>query len=326
MNNKNSRKWVWTSSVLLVGFIAYASIFPPVSKADDAAKAVATVNGVNITKTQLYNAMLTGGGAQTLDSMITEELINQEGKKAGITITDADVTKEIQSIQGTYGSEDEFNQALANYGMSLDDLKKNMNSQVMLKKILEPQVTITDDEIKKYYDENIESLKVPAQVQISHIASATKEAADAVLAKLKSGGDFAALAKESSTDTATKDKGGDLGFISAGQVDPVIEAAAFSLQKGGLSDVIQTSTGYDIIKVTDQKPASTPTLADKTATIKQTLMDQKLSTLSQTWLEQKKSEAKIENTLAKTPTTATATPAATTAATPTATPTATAAN
>jgi foldase protein PrsA len=310
MNNKNSRKWILTSSVLLVGFIAYASIFPPTSKADDAAKAVATVNGVSISKTQLYDAMVTGGGAQTLDSMITEELINQEGKKAGVTITEDDITNEIQSIKSTYASEDEFNQALTNYGMTQDDLKKSMKSQVMLKKILTPQVTVTDDEIKKYYDENLESLKVPAQVQISHIAVATKEAADALLAKLKSGGDFVALAKESSIDTATKDKGGDLGFISAGQVDPVIEAAAFSLQKGGLSDVIQTSTGYAIIKVTDQKAASTPTLADKTATIKQTLTDQKLSTLSQTWVEQKKSEAKIENTLAKATTeTATATPA-----------------
>lgn len=297
MNSKNNRKWVWTSSVLLVSLIAYASIFPPVSK-NDAAKAVAKVNGVEISTTKLYDALIASGGAQTLDSMITEELINQEGKKAGIQITDADITNEIQTIKASYSSEDEFNKALTNYGMTQDDLKKNMQSQVMLKKILEPQVAITDDEIKKYYDDNLESLKVPAQVKASHISVATEAEANAILMKLKSGGDFAALAKESSTDTATKDKGGDLGYISAGQVDPALEAAAFALEPGGLSSAVQTATGYDVIKVTDHKAASTPTLADKTTTIKQTLVDQKISTLSQTWLEQKKSEAKIENNLA----------------------------
>jgi foldase protein PrsA len=297
MKSKNNRTWVWTSSVLLVGFIAYASFFPPVSKDADT-KAVAKVNGVEISTTKLYDALVASGGAQTLDSMITEELISQEGKKASIVLTEDDITKELDSIKSTYSTEDEFNQALANYGMSLDDLKKSMKTQVMLKKILEPQVTITDEEIKKYYDDNLESLKVPAQVKAAHISVATEADANAILAKLKSGGDFAALAKESSTDAATKDKGGDLGYISAGQGDPAMEAAAFALETGGLSGAVQTATGYDVIKVTDHKSASTPTLADKTATIKQSLTDQKISTLSQTWLEQKKSEAKIENNLA----------------------------
>lgn len=297
MKSKNNRAWVWTSSVLLVSLIAYASFFPPVSKSDTA-KAVAKVNGVEISSAKLYDALVASGGAQTLDSMITEELITQEGKKAGVQITDADITNEIAAIKASYSTEDEFNQALSSYGMTIDDLKKNMQPQVTLKKILEPQVTVTDEEIKTYYDENLESLKVPAQVKASHISVATEAEANAILEKLKSGGDFAALAKESSTDTATKDKGGDMGYISAGQADPAMEAAAFALETGGLSSAVQTSTGYDVIKVTDKKAASTPTLADKTASIKQTLVDQKISTLSQTWLETKKSEAKIENNLA----------------------------
>lgn len=297
MSSKNNRTWIWTSSVLLVGFIAYASFFPPVSKADTA-KTVAKVNGVNITSTQLYDALVASGGAQTLDSMITDELIQQEGKKAGIEITEADLTKELESVKSSFGTEDEFNQALSNYHMTLEDLKKSMKSQVILKKILEPEVKITDDDIKKYYDENLETLKTPEKVQASHISVATKEEADAILAKLKSGSDFAALAKESSTDTTTKDKGGDMGYISTGQVDPAIETAAFALQAGGLSSAVQTTTGYDIIKVTDHKAAATPTLEEKKESIKQTLTDQQISTLSQAWLEQKKTEAKIENSLA----------------------------
>ncbi|OCT15848.1 hypothetical protein A8709_09485 [Paenibacillus pectinilyticus] len=315
MNKTKNRTWVWTSSILLVGLIAYVSVFPPVSKADSV-KTVATVNGVAISSTQLYDAMVASGGSKMLDSMISDELVKQEAKKAGIQVTDADITNEIQSIKSTYSSEDEFNQALTNYGMTMDDLKKSMTTQVMLKKILTPQVKITDDDIKKYYDENLESMKTPEQVQASHISVATKEAADAIVAKLKSGGDFAAIAKESSTDTATKDKGGDLGYLSTGQVDPAIETAAFALQKDGISDAVKTSTGYDVIKVTDRKAAVTPTLADKTASIKQTLTDQQISTLAQAWIAQKRSEAKIENKL----TPATATPAASPTVSPVASP------
>ncbi|WP_164716593.1 peptidyl-prolyl cis-trans isomerase [Paenibacillus whitsoniae] len=293
---KKDRKWIWTSSVLLAGFIAYIVVYPPVS-ASKAEKTIATVNGVKISSTQLYDAMVAGGGQQTLDSLINDELISQESKKAGIVVTDDDVNAELKSIQASFPSQEQFQQALTSYGMTIDDLKKNMSSQVMLKKILEPQITVTDDDIKKYYDENLETLKTPEQVQASHITVATKAEADALLAKLKSGSDFAALAKESSTDANTKDKGGELGYFSAGTQDAALEKAAFALKTGELSEPVQTASGYDIIKVTDHKAAATPTLDEKKDSIKQTLTEQKISDMSQTWLEQKKSEATIKSDL-----------------------------
>ncbi|MGO4272335.1 SurA N-terminal domain-containing protein, partial [Paenibacillus sp. TAF58] len=98
-----NRTWKWVSSLLLLSLIAYLIVYPPLKKTDQAsAAAVAKVNGVNISKDQLYKAMLVSGGQQTLDSLITEELINQEGQKTGIQITDEDIQKEISSIQGSY--------------------------------------------------------------------------------------------------------------------------------------------------------------------------------------------------------------------------------
>ncbi|OPH59450.1 hypothetical protein BC351_21350 [Paenibacillus ferrarius] len=297
MNNhiQISPKWKWVSTLLVLIMIAYVLVYPPLKKTDEAA--VAKVNGVAISKTQLYDAMVGSGGQQTLDTLISEELINQESQKSGVQVTDDDIQAEISKIQGSYGSDTEFQQALTSYGMTLDDLKKNMKSQVLLKKILAPQVTITDDEIKKYYDDNLESLKNPEQVQASHISVATKEEADAILADLKNGGDFAAIAKEKSLDTATKDKGGTLGYIDKGSMDPTFETAVFALGTGATSEAVKTSTGYDIIKVTDHKAASTPTLEEKTKDIKQTLTDEKLSTLASTWLDEQKTKSTVENYL-----------------------------
>ncbi|NOU84306.1 peptidylprolyl isomerase [Paenibacillus sp. LMG 31460] len=296
-----NRTWKWVSSLLLLSLIAYLIVYPPLKKTDptSAAVAVAKVNGVNISRDQLYEAMLVSGGEQTLDTLITEELINQEGQKTGVQITDEDIQQEISLIQGSYSSNDEFQQALTSYGMTLDDLKKNMKTQVLLKKILEPQVTISDDEIKQYYDENIESLKVPEQIQASHISVTTKEEADAILAELKKGTDFATLAKDKSLDTATKDTAGALGYISSGNMEETFDTAAFALAVGETSSAVQTSTGYDIIKVTDHKAAYTPTMEEKKEDIKTTLTNQKLSTLSSTWLQEKKSQSTVENYLSK---------------------------
>ncbi|MEW9701142.1 peptidyl-prolyl cis-trans isomerase [Paenibacillus sp. SI8] len=296
---KADRKWIWVSSVLLLSLIVYAVFYPPVLQSAQAEKAVAKVNGVNISTNQLYEAMVTSGGAQTLDALISDEIINQEGQKAGLQVTDADINEELASVQSSFGSDAEFQQTLTSYGMTLDDLKKNMKSQVLLKKLLLPQVNITDEDIQKYYNDNLESLKVPEQVQASHISVATKEEADAVSAELKAGGDFAALAKDKSTDTATKDNGGELGYVSSGKLEEAVAASAFALSAGGTSEPVKTSAGYDIIKVTDHKVASTPTLDEKKEEIKETLTNQQISTLSNAWLQQKKSESTIENYLTK---------------------------
>ncbi|TBL76031.1 peptidyl-prolyl cis-trans isomerase [Paenibacillus thalictri] len=288
--------WIWLSGILLVGLVTYIVIYPPAHTNN---QPVAKVNGVNITEQQLYTAMLKGGGQQMLDTLITDELISQEAKKAGVQVTDSDMDEEMSSVKGSFSSDEEFQQALASYGMTIDDLKDNMKSQVMLKKILAPQVTISDDDIKKYYDENLATLKVPEQVKASHITVATKDAADTILADLKKGGDFAAAAQKNSTDASTKDKGGDLGYISAGKMGDAFDKAAFALTAGAISDVVQTDNGYEIIKVSERKQAYTPTLEEKKADIQKSLKNDKISELSSSWMDEKKSAASIENYLTK---------------------------
>jgi foldase protein PrsA len=291
-----NRKWIFVSSLLAICLIVYVILFPPVHKTVEP-KPVAKVNGVSLNTNQLYDVMLANGGKQSLETMINEELIRQEAEKTGVQVTDSDIDKELASIKSSFPSEDEFQQALSKAGMTLEDLRTSMKSQVILKKILAPEVTVNDDAVKKYYDENLESLKVSDQVKASHITVATKEEADTILINLKNGADFAATAQEKSLDTATKDKGGDLGYITRGSLDPALEASAFALEVGHISDAVQTSSGYDIISVTDHKEAYTPTLEEKKEELHQHLVDEQVATLSSTWLEKKKSESTVENYL-----------------------------
>lgn len=289
-----SRIWMVSSIVLLAALVIYIIIYPP-GKTEDAT--VAKVNGNAILKSQLYSALVKAGGQQTMESMISEELIKQESDKANIQVTDADLDKEMEQIKKSFSSDEQFQQALATYNMTLESLKKDMQVQVQLRKLLEPQVKVSDEEIKTYYDTNLESLKTPEQVRASHILVATKEEADSVLASLKGGADFAALAKEKSTDTGSKDAGGDLDFFSKGVMEEPFETAAFALKDGELSGVVETSHGFHVIKTTEHKAAVTPTLEEKKEEIKQTLSDQQISTLSESWIQEKRTAASVETFL-----------------------------
>ncbi|TVY05425.1 peptidylprolyl isomerase [Paenibacillus cremeus] len=315
MNKKTSNKtWIAAFLVVFVAFGSYVMIYPPKGKAEEAA---AKVNGVTIGKTEVLNQVMASGGKELLNQMIDNEVIRQEAKKAGITVTAADVDNELASTKKMFPTEDAFNQALTSSGMTVDALKQQLETQVTLRKLLEPQINVTDEDIKQYYDQNLESMKTPEQVKASHILVATKEEAESILKDLKNGADFATVAKEKSTDTATKDNGGDLSYFGKGEMDAAFEKAAFALPVGQLSDVIQTSFGYHIIKVTDHKQATTPTLDEKKDEIRETLVKQQVQTLSTDWLNKKKSEATIVNYLDKsTPaTTATNGTSATTPAT-----------
>ena len=151
--NSSPKLWMGLSLVLAIVLVIVLITSPFSSNGDN--EAVATVNGVDITKDTLYNELITVGGAQTLDNLITEQLIEQEVTKTKITITDADVTKELDTIKKNFATEEEFEAALAQSGMTVENLKEEMKVQVKIRKSVEPKVkAITDADIKTYFEGN----------------------------------------------------------------------------------------------------------------------------------------------------------------------------
>jgi len=303
---KGNKGWM-IASVVLAAALIIVLIKPPFQK-DDSSTAVASVNGTNITKEQLYDKLIEAGGESTLQAMITTELVDQEAKKANVTVTDEDINAELEDLKAQFGGEAAFNAALQQSSMTVDDLKKQMPLQVKLRKILEPQVTITDQEIKDYYEANKATFNEEEQVRASHILVETKEEADAILKQLKDGADFAELAKEKSSDTGSKANGGDLDFFKRGDMVAEFSDVAFKLKVGETSGAVKSDYGYHIIKVTDHKDAKNYTLEEKKDEIKKTLVSQKVSTLSTTWLSDTTAKAKITNSLTDAKKEATASP------------------
>lgn len=289
----SNKVWQIVSLVLAV-LLVVVLIKPPF--ATNKAEAVATVNGVEITKDRLYEELAANGGEQALTNLINQELVNQEAAKNNITITDADVDAEIETYKTQFGSEEALNQALEQYGMTMDDLLKQVEMELKLTKLLEPQINVTDEQVKETFETYKDSFNTPEQVRTSVILVATEEEAKDIVKQLKEGADFAELAKSKSLDTATKDQGGDTDFFARGEMEEAVEEAAFKLAKGEISEPVKTSEGYQVIKVTDKKEAHTATLEEKKDEIRKSLISQQVSSMSGAWLEDVRSKAKITNT------------------------------
>ncbi|MBY0215582.1 peptidylprolyl isomerase [Paenibacillus illinoisensis] len=293
VKGKKSVVWMAISGVLAAALIVVL-VYPPFGGGRES---VASVNGSDISKDELYNELVSLGGESTLNSMITMKLIDQEAAKANVSVTEQDVNAEIETLKTQYGGEEGLNTALSQSGMTMDSLKKNTEVQVKIRKILEPKTTVKDEDISAYYKENKATFSTPEQVRASHILVKTKEEADEIKKQLDEGADFATLAKEKSTDTGSAANGGDLGFFGEGEMVEAFEKAAFSMKNDEISEPIKSDYGYHIIKRTDYKEATNPTEEDKKEDIRNILVDQQVGELSTNWLSELRSKAKIVNTL-----------------------------
>ncbi|WP_052476442.1 foldase protein PrsA [Cohnella kolymensis] len=310
--------WPW----ILVSVIALAALAFVLLRDDSSAgamnKTVATMDGASLTKSDLYDEMVKQMGEENLTrmvgSMAESKLISLEADKAGIKVTEADIQKEIDKLKEGMGGEEAFNQAMQQYGMTPTMLSAQMKQGLELRKIFEKQNPVKEEDLKAYFDKNKAMFETPKQVKASHILVPTQKEADAILAELKAGKDFAALAKEKSQDPGSKDQGGDLGFFGQGQMDPQFEEAAFALKKDELSKVVQSQHGFHIIKVTDIKEAVAPTYEAKKDDVKQAYLEEQVQTKRQEWMDKVKKERKFENLLDKS-SGASATPAPSPAAT-----------
>jgi peptidyl-prolyl cis-trans isomerase C len=245
---------------------------------------------------------------QVLEGMIVERLLDEQVKKANITITDGDINDRISEIITQQGmSIDGFKAMLQMQGQDFEQVKQQMKQGLAYEKFMDRQVgamEVNDAEALAYYEGNKADYNTPEEVKASHILikvapsasteekAAAKEKAEKLLKQVKEGGDFAALAKDNS-DCPSKAKGGDLGFFERGTMVKEFADAAFAMQVGQVSDIVETQFGYHIIKVTDRKPAGLTPFEKAKPDIVKALEQTKKSKLYKQCIDKLKAEAKI---------------------------------
>ncbi|REK54481.1 MAG: foldase [Thermobacillus sp.] len=284
--------WKISTAVLAVLLIVSLLLHVFGSRAGSA-EAVATVNGVKITKDELFDEMAAYGGSSVLDDLIRQEVIRQAVEEAGKTASDEEVQARMEKFAEPYGSMDAFLAEIAYYGYSEEMLREQVATQIKIEKIIGADVAVTDEEIAAYFEENKDSFDQPETVRASHILVETREEAESLLKQLEAGADFAELAAEHTLDEMTKESGGDIGDFARGEMEEGFEETAFSLEIGETA-IAETSYGFHVVRVTDKSAAQEATLDSAREEIVDYLTQSKLADLVDGWIADREAEADIE--------------------------------
>ncbi len=188
-------------------------------------------------------------------------------KKANLEAGEDEIAKRMESIYAQNGGEANFTDLVTQQGISLDFIKKDVANQVMIDRylnhVVETEGGVSEEDIEKAYDEFLADTKA----SVRHILLLTQNKTDAekkalykkmqdILKLAKAGQDFAELAKKYSEDPGSRDNGGLYENFSKGVMVKPFEDAAFSVPVGEISDIIETTYGYHILKVVDRTKGS----------------------------------------------------------------------
>lgn len=253
--------------------------------------------GAPISDTQLNDMK-----SNILEGMINEELLYQKAEEQGISASESEVEEQIEQYKGQYGEEG-FASALANAGMNEDQLRSEISRSLTIQKLLEEEVTsgieVTDEEVREFYEENTEMFEESQSVKASHILIDTRDAeteeekeeararAEELLEELEGGADFAELAREYSEGPSAQN-GGSLPQFSRGEMVPPFEEAAFALEAGEISDVVETRFGFHIIKVEEKSAGGATPYEEVKPQIAQYLEQQRQQEAVQAYLDELK--------------------------------------
>ena len=219
------------------------------------------------------------------------------------------MAKALDEFKAAFKDDTAYNKALAEMGFSEEMLKKQIDNGLTIKALIDKavlqKISVSDQQVRAYYDENPNLFRKPEQVKASHILVQVPEAADeakqaqalstiqGLKARIDNGENFAALAQEYS-DCPSKTKGGDLGFFSREQMVPPFSDAAFALEPGQTSDVVQTRFGYHLIRATEHQAEEIMAFNDVKEAISSRLRQEQERKKIDAYLEKLKEHADIK--------------------------------
>lgn len=246
---------------------------------------------------------------KSLDKFISDELIAQESRKLKIDDIDGKVEKVVKGLEAKYGAGKGIEGYLKRRSLTVEEFKKSARTKVCideyLKKqgILEPE--IPEDRIRAMYQEDPKSYSREESVSVSHILIAAdvhagaeakakaRQKAEEIHAEILKGQDFAEMAKKHSKCNSAAG-GGELGFVKKGFMPKQFDDVAFALEKGAVSEVVETKFGYHIIKVLDKQRAGVAPYEDVRDFIRKYLQEEESKKKLALHIAELKKKSKIE--------------------------------
>lgn len=264
-----------------------------------------------------------------VSELIDRALISQHAEQRGLLITADQLVEAEQRAIAELGGDQQYDAHLKEQRLSRDEYRETIKSEIygnMMRSELNSGLSVPDKEIGTYYavHRSDSEFQLPERVTAAHIlvaarpnlitqrfqgeknlsgealASAVREEMDGLRQRAEelrrkavTGVDFAALARSSSDDSGTRERGGDLGTFQRNAHARGFDDAAFALRPGSISDVVQTEFGFHIIKVLKREPARTQTLAEATPEIRRRLLGKLEAEKLTAWLKDARRKATV---------------------------------
>jgi peptidyl-prolyl cis-trans isomerase SurA len=243
-----------------------------------------------------------------LRDMIDQQLLIERAKDMNIDV-ETDLVKRLDEVrkENNLATMEDLEKAVEKQGIVWEDYKQQMRNGLLTQKVIQQEVggrmDIGQDEIKKYYDAHKQDFNRPEQVDLSEIFLNTdgktpeeiatiKTKADDLHKQLVNGNDFAEMAKRHS-EGSTAEEGGELGLFEHGQLAPQLEDVVFKLDRNGITDVIQTKTGFEILKLNDHYQAGLQPLDKVSDQITNIIYKQKMDPAMRDYLAELREESYV---------------------------------
>ncbi|UCF10699.1 MAG: peptidylprolyl isomerase, partial [Candidatus Bipolaricaulota bacterium] len=233
--------------------------------------------------------------AEALDRTFLYSIFEQEAERRGLEITQEDVEAEFEDqyaafLAGQGMTDEDWVLQLAVQGTTFDEFKadvmKDMEAKVLMDVVLAAVVGTIDleeEQLASYFEEHRADYAEEEQILAAHILVETEDEAEQILAELRDGADFAELARERSIDPGSGAEGGDLGWFGRGRMVAPFEEAAFALEIGETSEIVESSFGFHVIRLLDRREATDPELDDVIDQVRGALEEEIRQERGQAW-------------------------------------------
>jgi foldase protein PrsA len=216
---------------------------------------------------------------QTMGTLIQELWIEKEAKDQGVTISDAEVQRQLATTKRqSFPRPGDYEKFLRQSGMSQEDVLDRIRTQALAakltRKIQNSAAPVTEAQIQSYYDRNRSQFAVPERRDVQVILTRTQAQANTAKSAVEGGTSWAAAARQYSTDAASKAAGGVLRGVTGGQQDRAFDQAAFTARKGVIVGPVRGQFGFYVIRVIGITPARQTSFADARAQIRALLQQQ----------------------------------------------------
>lgn len=234
---------------------------------------------------------------RALEDLVNKELQYQDAVARGIKPEKEKVDAQMQRMRERFKSEDDYKAALDKEGLTQEKLRLMVERDMLIQAVTAKTVTepsqISDSDLKSFYDKNSARFKQPEGVKLKLISVKDEKKAQDILARIKSGDDFGTLAYTMSEDSY-RVKSGDIGYMHKGRMLPEIEAAAFKLKEGEVSDIIKAGDFFFIVRLEDKKPEQQMSFDEVRGKLEKELEQERNRELMEKWIADLRAKAKIE--------------------------------